>query len=132
VWDDAAFHAGSELWFSNRPAYWRLHKVIQTLGTVTQALLVNSPGVKDPTGALVKNRNLTVKIVKGPRGTSGTKRVAKGFSKSTWPWGKMRDRGDFEEHFSVMLPNDIYRRYRELRREMTIGGLEAFKKTARR
>ncbi|GAH90717.1 unnamed protein product, partial [marine sediment metagenome] len=128
VWDDAAFHAGAELWFSNRPAYWRLKKVIQTLGTVTQCLLVNSPGVNDPTGALISNRNLTIKIIKdGP-----IRRIAKGFAHNTLPWGKCRDTSNFEDHFTVMLPNDVYARYLKMRRGMTISGLEAFKKTSRR
>jgi hypothetical protein len=127
VWDDAGFHAGSELWFYNRPAYWRLAKVIQTLGTVTQALLVNAPGLNDPTGALIANRNLTIKITKL---SSGSMRVAKGYASTTYPWGKKRELGDFEDVFNVMLPNQIYARYLALRRDMVIEGLETFKKVA--
>lgn len=129
VWDDAGVHAGSELWFSNRPAYWQLAKVIQTLGTVTQALLVNAPGLSDPTGALISNRNLTIKITKGPGGQF--MRVAKGYASTTFPWGKKRELGDFEDVFNVMLPDDIYARYLELRRDAMIEGMETFKKTAK-
>lgn len=115
MWDDAGVHAGSDLYFNERSLYYDLKKLIQVVGNVIQCLLITSPSPSTPTGSLCKNRNVTIKIVK--RG--GTSRLAKIFSSSTLPWGKSKESNYARDRFNVMLPDQVYDRYEDLRTALT-------------
>lgn len=122
MWDDAGVYAGSDLYFNNKRLYYDLKKIIQVLGTVVQALLVTTPSPDTPTGVLVENRNVTIKITK----TDKYQREAKIFSSSTLPWGKKRESKSNFDKFNVIINDEVYERYEKLRNKLTEKSLDMF------
>jgi len=122
IWDDAGVHGGSDLYHNNRKLYYDLDQALQTIGVVCQSLLATATDVAKPTGLLTDDRNVTIKITKKDQ----YERKAKLFINSTLPWGKKIDSKEAVDSFRVMLPNEVYERYRKQRLKLSKDAFNTF------
>jgi hypothetical protein len=116
VWclDDASVHFNPMLFFINPYQVSLLNGIFDTIGTVTNCLLLTCPKKKRLMSGLKNYDDLTIHIIKAREG--GYERIARGTLWYTMPDERQRFRKLFEDHYSCYIPNYIYKPYLVIRK----------------
>ena len=109
VWciDDAAVHFSGYLYFINIYQTAYLQGMFDTIGTVTNALLLTCPKKRRLMSGLRYYDDYCIQIIK----KDNWERIAKGIKWFTVPDGKQHFRKMFEDNYSCYLPKAVFDKY---------------------
>jgi len=111
LWDDASVHGSSQLYWSDRDLANYLSALTDVIGTSTQALLLTTP---NPYRLLKAVRDYEWFLVKVSKHDANARR-AKGYLTNMLPSGTKRVRTTFEDEFNKLLPDNVYKKYNDIR-----------------
>jgi hypothetical protein len=128
IWDDAGVHAGKSLWFTNKNKVDQLKALFDVIGTATKGIIFTTPNAMDLLKILRSYEFLRIKIAKY---NSDNYRVATGYQMITLPSGTQRVSKRFKDQYSVMLPDEFYKRYLPVRKDYLKQALLHIKRNAK-
>lgn len=110
VWclDDATVHFGSLKYFTNLYDVMLVYAMIATIRAACTGLLITCPRRSLLLKGLREYDDFTVQIAKDREPKD---RIARGIKWFTIPDGRRRYRKMYEDHYSCMVPNWIYKKY---------------------
>lgn len=113
--DDASVHFNNKLWFINLYTATMLDALFDTIREAVNCLLINCPNKKRLLDSLRSYDDHEITIYMGDNGGYHRKSVCiKWFS---LPDGHRKYSKTFEDEFSCFVPNDIYFKYRPMRKK---------------
>lgn len=112
LWDDCGVYGSSGLWFSDRQMAEYLQNLIDVVGIRLGGFLMTTP---NPENLLKCLRSYEFYRVKCVRHNQRNRRLAKGYKTILYPSGKLITPKDFRDYYDVMLPDDVYEEYEEIR-----------------
>ena len=124
VWDDAGVYGSKYLFFSNKKLTEYLQKLFDVVGTAVKGLIITTPNPENLLKAIRGYEFYRVKIYKDWYMEKETRRVAKGYKNILLPSGKHIVRTVFNDYYDVTIPDDVYKRYKEMRESYTDVALE--------
>jgi hypothetical protein len=111
-WDDAGVHGSCWRYFSHRDEVELLKSLFDVIGTKCRSCLFTTPY---PDGLLKSLRSYEFYRVKISKENSRDRRLARGYQSVLLPSGSRYIRKEFIDHYSVWLPDDIYKEYMVMR-----------------
>lgn len=112
LWDDCGVYGSSGLWFSDRQMAEYLQNLIDVIGIRLGGFLMTTP---NPENLLKSLRSYEFYRVKCMKHNQRNRRLAKGYKTILYPSGKLITPKDFKDYYDVMLPDDVYEEYEEVR-----------------
>lgn len=128
IWDDCRISGSGSVYFTNPRLVQRLIAVLDTVRTSLSSLLLTAPSSDGLLGAL---RSYDDYILKVSYGSGGWYRVGKGYIMRSLPSGKKMIYRSFVDEYSCRLPNAIFVRYDQMRKDALRDALKNLKKAAK-
>ncbi|MFC2067737.1 hypothetical protein ACFLTP_01810 [Chloroflexota bacterium] len=119
-WDDCGVHGNNLLYFSNRDLVQYLGDLLDVAGISVSGVLMTTPS---PLKLLKVIRGYEFYRVKVTSRNTSTGRRAVGYKSILLPSGTRMIKREYEDMFSVMLPDSFWDRYVEKRRSYLAEGL---------
>jgi len=120
-WDDCGVHGNNLLYFKNRDLVMYLGDLLDVAGISVGAILMTTPS---PLKLLKVIRGYEFYRVKVTERNNSTGRRAVGYKSILLPSGTRMIKREYEDTFSVMLPDDFWYMYLEKRRSYLVDGLK--------
>lgn len=112
-WDDCSVTGSGSLYHDDRELYSYVQHLLDVVGVSVNGFLLTTPS---PKNVLKFLRGYEMFYVKPIRADSGRQRIAKGYAQYLLPSGKMMVKRVFEDRYSVLLPDEFYKKYEKVRK----------------
>lgn len=122
--DDAGVSMGSSLFFEDRHQAGLMKKILDVAGTATKALLLTTPNPDELLKTVKKAENYRIKITKA---NSNHERRARIYKMVLLPSGTQNVRKICDDFYSILLPDDVYKKYIPIRKKYFTEGITNMK-----
>jgi len=126
LWDDVGIFASSSMYFTEQKLVQQLKGVLDSIRTGVSGLIMTSPTQTGLLGILKSYDDYLIDIKYTNEG--GLYRRAIAYQFVTLPSGKKIVHKRFIDHYCVYLPEWVYQRYKTLRQNALIKGLDRLEK----
>jgi len=121
LWDDAGLHANKLVYFTDTTFAELIQNLFDVMGIATRGILLTTPVPGNLLKSLRDYEFLKIKISKA---NSNHARIAKAYTPNLLPSGRVYIGSLFEDRFSKLLPDDVYKRYVPIRSQYLVEALD--------